>query len=177
MMKINIAKTYIEKHEKPITEALTWVGPAISIPALRYFQDDPQQRKELFVRDASTYTVGAMLYIGVRLAVSQLLNEGKIRLGKYKIPLFHKPLPLGKGVKEIIAVIAGLTVNVTFAGIGATYFSRLFKSKPLEQPLNPTSKPAKALYSPYPVMFQSAASQPLYHSEATYNIRSLQYIG
>lgn len=54
------------KNGKMAERVVTWGLPMMLIPALRFFQDSEkpeQMRKELFVRDFSSYAVGVGLYM------------------------------------------------------------------------------------------------------------------
>ncbi|MCE3234235.1 MAG: hypothetical protein K0Q50_415, partial [Vampirovibrio sp.] len=108
-------------------DALTWVAPAIGIPTLRYFQDDKAQRKELFVRDASTYTLGALLFLGTYFAGKRMMH--------------HFPR-LGDGSRELIPFTVALAVNILYAGIGSVRLSKWFR--PAGQ-AEPASKPQTQL--------------------------------
>jgi hypothetical protein len=110
-------------------DTLTWVAPAIGIPGLRYFQDSRDQRNELFVRDASTYTLGALLFLGIYFGGKKLLarlftgKPIKIQsLGKKQIS-FKFPW-LSNDHREMIAFLAALMANITYAGIGAVQLSK-----------------------------------------------------
>jgi hypothetical protein len=95
-----------------LTKILTWTAPAIAIPALRYTQDTRQQRKELFIRDASTYTLGALLFLGTEWLAKQFLDKKK---------MFQKV-----EVRNFTAFLVALTANLLYAGIGAVRLSKAF---------------------------------------------------
>lgn len=104
-------------------EVLTWVVPAVGIPALRYFQDNHTQRNELFIRDASTYAMGALLFLS-------LYNGGKSVL---------KRLPRAKSMSEsardLTAFLTALSANILYAGVGAVKFSQRYQdSRTRDQP-------------------------------------------
>jgi hypothetical protein len=95
-------------------ETLTWVAPAVGIPALRYFQDQKEQRKELFIRDASTYSIGALLYLGLFFGGKSLLKHLKPTLNEH--------------VRDLSAFLVAITANIAYAGIGAVRISQKFQS-------------------------------------------------
>ncbi len=113
-------------------ETLTWVAPAVGIPALRYFQDQKEQRKELFVRDASTYSVGALIYLGLFFGGKSFLKHLKPTLNEH--------------VRDLSAFLVAITANIVYAGIGAVRISQKFHSS--TQPQTPTSW-ASTPFQPY----------------------------
>lgn len=129
------------KHFPVIKDVLTWTAPALLIPTLRYFQDPPEQRKELFLRDASTYSAGAALFLGLGLLGKRLLN----RWGTFKTP----------ATRDLVAFLVALAANILYAGVGALHFSRKFSKKHNLQERSfaaptttttPVSKPTNPLY-------------------------------
>lgn len=98
---------------KTTREVLTWVAPALGIPALRFFQDAREQRKELFVRDASTYTIGALIFLGTRMVGQSLLRRSS--------------LPMSKAAKDMTAFMVALGANIVYAGVGSVRLSQLFR--------------------------------------------------
>lgn len=138
----------ISKNVEYTQKALTWVAPAIGIPALRYFQDSKEQRNELFVRDASTYSLGALLFLGTYFGGLHLLK---------RFP------DLSDTAREMIPFISALAVNILYAGVGSVRLSKLFsayqeRQRQASQPVGsgvgaPTgwvkNSPAN-LYSQYP---------------------------
>lgn len=124
-------------------DALTWVAPAIGIPTLRYFQDDKAQRRELFVRDASTYTLGALLFLGTYFAGKRMMT--------------HFP-QLGNGARELIPFVTALAVNILYAGVGSVRLSKWFRaSQPQETP--PVNTPALGMTPANP--FSALPAQPV----------------
>lgn len=116
-------------------DVLTWVAPAAGIPALRYFQDDKSQRKELFVRDASTYMLGAFLFLG--------LYHGGKRL------LANPFITMSGQAKDVTAFMAALTANILYAGFGAVWLSKRYKSSQVQPPAkmdNYVTQPPKPVY-------------------------------
>jgi hypothetical protein len=111
-------------------EIMTWVAPAIGIPGLRYFQDDKEQRKQLFIRDASTYTLGALTFLALKNGVLYGLEHSKTILRK---------IPSGE-TRHTLAFMVGLAGNILYAGIGAIYLSQKFgKSSSETTQFNPLS--------------------------------------
>lgn len=116
---------------------LTWLAPAAFIPALRYFHDPVPQRKALFVRDASTLTIGAALF---------LLTQHGLDKAFAKTSLFKTP-----EIRRFAAFLLALGANILFAGIGALKISqRLFKPQensrqaPTQLSLQPVRLPQPA---------------------------------
>jgi hypothetical protein len=95
-----------------VKEMVTWVAPVLVIPALRYFQEKPEQRNELFIRDASTYGFGACLFLGIQFVGRALLRKSRI--------------PLTKPAQELAAFLVAFSANMLYAGIGAVKLSHLF---------------------------------------------------
>jgi hypothetical protein len=116
-----------------IQKVLTWTAPAIAIPALRYTQDTHLQRKELFIRDASTYSIGALLFLGTEWAAKKLFD--------------HTNLIQNLARRDLAAFMVGLTVNLLYAGIGAVRLSQAFaryQSKAVKTPTLPKPTHFKA---------------------------------
>lgn len=95
-----------------IQKILTWTAPAIAIPGLRYTQDTHLQRKELFIRDASTYSIGAGLFFAAEWLAKKLLDCGNMIQNLER--------------RNLAAFMVGLTVNLLYAGIGAVRISKAF---------------------------------------------------
>lgn len=121
-----------------ITKVLTWTAPAIAIPALRYTQDSHQRRAELFIRDASTYTIGALLFLGTDRLTKKILDFYKI---------FQK-----EESRKLTAFLVGLTLNLLYAGIGAVHLSKLFTKKTTPPVVTPI---ANANYLPTTTFVQT----------------------
>ncbi len=92
-----------------VAEMATWCAPPLVIPTLRYFQDPPESRRRLFVRDFSTYSLGAMVYFGAKLLALQLFR-----------PLIRDTMR-----RQLAALLVGLSANMIFAGLAAVRLSRL----------------------------------------------------
>ncbi len=96
-------------------EMAVWGLPAVGIPTLRYFQDDKDERLKLFVRDGTTYTIGALTYFAVSVPVRAMLKK----LAK----------PMTTPVREFFSILAGVGGNVLYAGIGAVKVSEWVSRK------------------------------------------------
>ncbi len=138
-----------------IRETLIWVAPALGIPGLRYFQDSKEQRNELFIRDASTYSIGAMVYLVAFFGGRKLMQRYFPKLGA----IAHDFLPF----------LAALTLNILYAGIGAVRFSKWMSQKPKTGPLPATSPfsgqghiPPVMPFSPAP--YRNPAYKPFAYS-------------
>lgn len=127
-----------------VGEAVTWVAPALGIPVLRYFQDDPRERRRLFIRDFSTYTVGAATYFICKLAALKLL--------KSRVP--------SAGHRELYSLIAGVAGNITFAGIGAVRVSRFLDRILNRKPSQHVTSPEKLSNQGIPASFGAMAGNP-----------------
>lgn len=115
---------------KMTKETLTWVAPSVGIPTLRYFQDSKEQRRELFIRDAATYSLGAVTYL-------VLFYGGKRAMGHF----FPK---VKDDLKEFIPFVAGLAANILYSGIGAVRLSKYLSgktTKPEATPSQPFTQP------------------------------------
>lgn len=97
------------RNPQVVREVLTWGLPPLAIPTMRYLQDPPESRKQLFVRDASTYVMGAAIYFLVGRGSLHLFNRFKV------IPNLV--------YREMTAFLLGLTANLLYAGVGAVHFS------------------------------------------------------
>ena len=109
---------------------LTWTAPAVAIPGLRYTQDSQQNRKELFIRDASTYSIGALTFFLVR----QIARKG--------MDYFH--LFRSNDTRYLIAFLIGLTANLLYAGIGAVKFSHAFSRYQNRKAQHPNLSPSNS---------------------------------
>ena len=116
-------------------DVLTWVAPSVGIPSLRYFQDSKEQRRELFIRDAATYSLGAVTFL-------TLFFGGKKAIGHF-FPTMRKE------VKEFIAFVPALTANILYSGIGAVRLSKYFSQKQQENQSPP--RPTVPIVSPPPL--------------------------
>lgn len=147
----SFAKTSITASAKPsIQKILTWTAPAIAIPGLRYTQDTHLQRKELFIRDASTYSIGAGLFFAAEWAAKKLLDCGNIIKNMER--------------RELVAFMVGLTVNLLYAGIGAVRLSKAFsryQDKAHQAKLNPTLNTMQTAVFSNPIT-NTAYCNPLY---------------
>lgn len=133
---MSITPPVLGKTLSNIRETLIWVAPAFGIPGLRYFQDSKEQRNELFVRDASTYSIGAMVYLVTFFGGRKLMQSQ-----------FPK---MGATVHDFIPFLAALTLNILYAGIGAVRFSKWMSQKPPAQPVS--AKPVAAMQPNLPIL-------------------------
>lgn len=99
-----------EHQANQIQNVITWTAPALVIPALRYLNDDKQDRERLFVRDFSTYLLGSGLYLGVQALSYHTLHR--------VAP--HWSLPQ----VQLASFGLALTANLLYAGVGAVYVSK-----------------------------------------------------
>lgn len=110
-------------------DTLTWVAPAVGIPALRYFQDRKEQRNELFVRDASTYSLGALIFLGIFFGGKAVLRRYESPLNQWIEKKWNRPaLRLNSNKIELIAYLPALAANILYAGIGSVRLSQWFGS-------------------------------------------------
>jgi hypothetical protein len=84
---------------------MMWIGPATLIPAMRYFQDPKETRDQLFVRDFSTYSLGAGLFYGAASLTEKVMDKAKL----------VKHLP----ARGFVGFLAGFTAYNAFSGMGA----------------------------------------------------------
>lgn len=103
-------------------EILTWTTPSIVIPALRFVQDDPKVRKELFIRDFTSYAIGGCSYFA-GTALGQLF---------FKTTQLVKNKPM----VNFLSFLTGLAGYLLYSGIGAVQLSKkLGKNKKPEEEL------------------------------------------
>lgn len=100
------ALTKLARDPKKIMEIMTWVSPALFIPAMRFTQDEENQRVKLFVRDFTTLSLGAGIYLGTKALMMR-----------------------ATGGRELLSFGIALAANLTYAGIGAVKFSQWFANK------------------------------------------------
>ncbi len=129
-----LTRALTPQNVRKVETALTWITPPLAIPALRYFQDPPELRKTLFVRDFTTYSIGA----GIFLLTGWLTHTALKASGIIKNP----------SVLKLAAFLTALTANLLYAGVGAIKLS---------QRLNPAQKAASAP----PVKLPSQAPKPM----------------
>ena len=96
-----------------VGEIVTWLGPTLVVPAMRYAQDPPETRDRLFVRDFSTYAIGSAAYFAMRGLTVRLLQ------GRFANP----------NVATMLSMVAGVLGNIAYAGLGAVRFSKWAESK------------------------------------------------
>lgn len=106
---------------------LTWVMPAVFIPTARRiidgnnYKDTPGLANQLYVRDLTTYSIGAATFFAVRTLAYEALSRTKLIKSDPKA--------------YFAASLAGLGANLLYAGIGAPKLSQfLFKNKGYKKP-------------------------------------------
>lgn len=122
---MNIAKltaSITPNKARAIETVVTWAGPALFIPTLRFPLDKPEDRKELFVRDFSTYAVGSMIFLGTMGLTGLLLKK-------------VSPAKITPQVKRLISFFAAFASYVLYCGIGAVKLSKNFTKNPRERAL------------------------------------------
>ena len=107
---------------RKIEQAAIWVAPALFIPGIRFFQDSPEDRNKLFVRDLTTYSIGAAIYFLTRGLAGKLIN--------FK----------NESVKNITSTSIALTANILYAGIVAVKMSQLLDNVKKSQTSNSQDK-------------------------------------
>jgi hypothetical protein len=123
---------------------LTWTAPALAIPTLRYTQDDRDQRKTLFIRDLSTYTIGAALFLVSEIAFRKLFQGQK----------------LAPKTTELGAFILALTLNILYAGMGAVQLSHWFNRHYGDPAQSATDPDKKAEPKPTPPAASGHSNPP-----------------
>jgi hypothetical protein len=91
-----------------VAEIMTWIVPTLVVPAVRFLQEDKDIRHRLFVRDISTYGVGACCYF----------------LGKLLSLKILQPRIADATLRTLISMGLGVTVNMAFAGFGSVRLSK-----------------------------------------------------
>ena len=154
-------------------DALTWGAPAIGIPALRYFQDDKENRNALFVRDASTYSVGAVSFWATQYGIRRLLDRMAGKEIQLKTPNFlhsvlgdkfpKQALNMPKELETIkfIAFAAALAANIAYAGIGAVRLSQWFKTAGQSSEATPQPSPEAGSLPPVASPVPQQTVQPV----------------
>lgn len=84
------------------TKAMTWLAPALLIPTMRYFKDNNLERRKLFVRDISTYTVGAAVFLITAYFAKKGLTAARVFSGEAQ--------------REFAAFLMALAANIFYAG-------------------------------------------------------------
>lgn len=108
-------------------QVITWVAPAIGIPALRYLHDAKDRRKELFLRDATTYSLGTVIYFAVGFLTKKLLTA---------LNLFKNAAN-----RDFASFLMAITANILYAGIGAVKLSQYYAHKQNEKTGSPIPGP------------------------------------
>lgn len=103
-MKFNLSK---------LETIITWTAPALFIPSLRVFNDPPKERKKLFVRDFTTYSIGTTLFFVSKSIAYNLLNK----------------VIKNEGKKNFASFMVAITSNIMYAGVGAVKLSQFIDKK------------------------------------------------
>ncbi|MEI7475091.1 MAG: hypothetical protein WCK67_09980 [bacterium] len=98
-----------------VKDVITWTAPSVFIPSIRYLQDPPDRRNELFARDFTTYSIGAGIYFIAGIMSKKLLDKTK--------------LIKSEEVKEFISFLSAITFNILYASIGAIKISQHIKKE------------------------------------------------
>ena len=98
---------------------VTWIAPSVAIPALRYLSDPRERRNELFLRDASTYAMGTVIYFTVGPLAKKFFQA---------VNLFKTDMQ-----RNYIAFLLAITANILYAGIGAVKLSQHYARRILPQ--------------------------------------------
>jgi hypothetical protein len=93
-------------------ELMTWTLPAAVVPSLRWFQDKPELRNQLFIRDFVTFSLGSVHYFG-----AQLLTQFAL---KNVVP---------KQRLKPFSAATGLAAYMAFAGVGALRISKWLEKR------------------------------------------------
>jgi hypothetical protein len=113
------ASLFTPQKTERLIQTLTWVAPAAVIPTLRFVQDTrqrPEMSKELFVRDFTTYSIGAALFLGLSIASEKLYQSLKLFKGN-------------NNKIKFAAFMTGLVPYLLYSGIGALKIAEKFKTK------------------------------------------------
>ncbi|MCA9799171.1 MAG: hypothetical protein KC474_06440 [Cyanobacteria bacterium HKST-UBA04] len=116
---------------------MTWVTTPIVVPAARFFIDPPQRRKQLFVRDFSTFVLGSGIYFLTLMSASTLLKKA--------VPALSPPM------KQFIPFLIGMTAYCGFSIFGVRkicqQFDQTYKCTASSLDSLPTSKETTPLMS------------------------------
>jgi hypothetical protein len=89
-------------------QAIVWLIPTLCVPSIRFFQDPVTERKKLFVRDFSTYAIGAALFFMVARFSDEVLKKTIQDTTR----------------RYLASIFAGTAASVVFCGIGAVRLSQ-----------------------------------------------------
>ena len=88
---MRLALNTIKKRELIAERAVTWGLPLAIIPSLRYVEDHDKPakiRKELFVRDFTSYAVGLGIYLATLIPLTKIVKTAAISdFKKHMIPV------------------------------------------------------------------------------------------
>ncbi len=121
-------RTNIAKKSTPIELFLTWITPAIFVPMGRFVEDKDtslSKKKELFVRDFTTYSIGASLYFAGRGIVKGLTKNNKSLTSKEK---------------RLLGVAVGVGVYNLYAALGSIKTARFLGMNKASKNGNPNAK-------------------------------------
>lgn len=99
----------LNEGRRQFLEMIIWWGiPPLVVPALRWTQDPPEQRWNLFIRDFTTYSLGTGIFF----------------LGKYLMEKATKSRFTNPQAAILLGSAFGLAINQLYVGIGAVKLSR-----------------------------------------------------
>ena len=114
-MRLTQITPLIKQHAPQIERVITWAGPPLIIPALRFSRDDPEHRNELFVRDFSSWSIGSAGFLGGSALSAILLKK--------------LPQKLSNTTIRLTSFLVGFTIYCLYSGIGALKLSKWFNNK------------------------------------------------
>jgi hypothetical protein len=109
MTLTRLSASMADKSFQLMERRLTWIVPPLVIPALRYMQDSVETRDKLFIRDFTTYSIGAAAFFAASLLAKK---------GFQSVRLFRQP-----AIQNFAAFMVGLACNQLYAGVGAIKLS------------------------------------------------------
>ncbi len=99
----------LNEGRRQFLEMIIWWGiPPLVVPALRWTQDPPEHRWNLFIRDFTTYSLGTGIFF----------------LGKYLMEKATRSRFTNPQAAILFGSAFGLLVNQLYVGIGAVKLSR-----------------------------------------------------
>jgi len=153
---MSVANAIFPKSFDSAKTAFVWGAPAIAIPGLRYTQDNHRQRNELFVRDASTYTIGALTYYVGDILATKTFTRYQNFLSRFQW--------LNKDYKlKFTAFLIGLSANLLYAGIGAVHVSHAIarrQAKSKETKVNTSFSPDQTISAQQTLLIQPMEISP-----------------
>jgi len=97
------------------TKVMTWVAPALMIPTIRFLNDERENREKMLVRDLSTYTIGAAVFLLTGLVAKKGFTAARLFSGETQ--------------REFAAFITALAANILYAGIFPVRLSQYYAKK------------------------------------------------